>query len=108
MLVAHRTEIYLGWYVSYDEMIKMAETNPEEVNNFIVPDEYQNYENQNFFFGERIAIIEPGDFYELSTLGYEMPNIEDFHEEYWPRLVKMGRKDLTRQSAKLFVVNKVY
>ena len=108
MSVEYRTEIFLGWCVSYDEMIKMGEANPEEVDNFIAPDECRNYENQNLFFGKRIAIIEPGDFYELSTLGYEMPDIEKFHEEYWPRLVKMGRKDLTRQSAKLFVVNKVY
>lgn len=108
MSVDYRTEIFLGWCVPFDEMIKMGEANQEEVDNFIVANEYRNYEYQNFFFGKRIAIIESGNSYELSALGYDMPDIEEFHEEYWPRLVKMGRKDLTRQPAKLFVINRVY
>lgn len=108
MSVSYRTEICLGWCVSFDEMIKMKETNPEEANNFMAFNDWDIiYDNLKYFFGKRIVVIEPGNFYELSNLGYEMPNIEEFHEEYWPRLVKMGRKDLTRQSAKLFIVNRV-
>lgn len=107
MSVDYRTEIILGWQLPFNEMTNMLEKIPEETDNCIFANEYLDMRCQNVFYGKRIVTVEPGNCYSLSSLGYDMPNIEEFNEKYWPRLVKMGRKDLTRKSAELFVVNGV-